>query len=116
MELISGTGDLTAFLQPEPFLEKLLTYVRSLANSSSTKVVDTWVNEMIRDRLASNEPATSRPLSGKILCCDHHSYRKESVGLTLDARRAGTKLAKRTTEARRMDTLASVATSNGLTP
>jgi hypothetical protein len=45
-----------------------------------------------------------------------YSYLRESIGLTFEARRAGTKLAKRTTEARRIDTLASVATSNGLTP
>jgi hypothetical protein len=45
-----------------------------------------------------------------------YSYLKESIGLTFEARLAGTKLAKRTTAARRIDTLASVATSNGLTP
>jgi pimeloyl-ACP methyl ester carboxylesterase len=40
MELISGAGHFAAFLQPELFLEKLLTYVRPLAYSS-TKVVHT---------------------------------------------------------------------------
>ena len=41
MELISGAGHFAAFLQPELFLGKLLTYVCPLAYSSSTKVVQT---------------------------------------------------------------------------
>jgi hypothetical protein len=45
-----------------------------------------------------------------------HSYLKDSIGLTLDARRAGIKLAKRATMAKSIDTLTSVATSKGLTP
>ena len=40
MELISGAGHFAAFLQPELFLEKLLTHVLPLAYSS-TKVVHT---------------------------------------------------------------------------
>ena len=35
MELISGAGHFAAFLQPELFLAKLLTYVRPLAYSSA---------------------------------------------------------------------------------
>src|SRR5271168_5039601 len=45
-----------------------------------------------------------------------HSDLKESIGLTLDARRAGRKLARKATVAKRTETLASVATSKGSTP
>lgn len=40
MELISNAGHFAAFLQPEQFLEKLMTYVRPLANVSEAEAAN----------------------------------------------------------------------------
>jgi pimeloyl-ACP methyl ester carboxylesterase len=40
MELISDAGHFAMFLQPEQFLEKLLTYVRPLAYMHNLEVAD----------------------------------------------------------------------------
>jgi hypothetical protein len=68
------------------------------------------------DAIPSGPRQTDKKYPDNVFHIVGYSCLKESIGSTFEARRAGTKLAKRTTEARRIDTLASVARSNGLTP
>ncbi|MEA2260472.1 MAG: hypothetical protein QOJ51_3297 [Acidobacteriaceae bacterium] len=68
------------------------------------------------DAIPSGLRQTDKKYPDNVFHIVGYSCLKESIGSTFEARRAGTKLAKRTTEARRIDTLASVDTSNGLTP